>query len=191
MLPNTLPAQSNDHSHLRGSCYPTVSPKIHAQGDGLEFCFPALELTYSLHTFCTSHLKIVVVFVWDWISAQSDFISNYFLLEDLRNEPNFSVSVQMQVWEPHSGTHTWFLVQGFFFPSGLSDAYLKKMCYVGQSIFWHAWKSVLLISVHFLVVIHQNADSGEGSVLKATFHLPSISKLVCIMTTPFPPTCQY
>lgn len=52
MLPNTLPAQSNGHHHHRGSCYPTgndaFSPKIHAEGDGLE-----VFLFFSWHIHCT------------------------------------------------------------------------------------------------------------------------------------------
>lgn len=46
LLPNTLSAQSNDHYHHRGNCYPTandaLSPKIHAEDGGLKVYFPVL-----------------------------------------------------------------------------------------------------------------------------------------------------
>lgn len=38
----------------------------------------------------------------------------------------------MEAQEPDSSIHT------SFFSNGLSIPYLKKMCYVSQSIFWHA-----------------------------------------------------
>lgn len=128
----------------------------------------------------------MIVFVWVWISAQSSFISNYLLLKVLRNEPNFSMPVQMQVWEPNSGFTPGFGVCGFS-PSGLSISYLEKNALCGSRHFL----ACTLLPVHLLVVIYQNANSEEGRVVKATYHHPSISKLVCIMTTLFPPRCQY
>lgn len=151
MLPNALPAQPNDHYHHQGSCYPIVndalSPKIHAEGDGLQVCFPILELTYTQLTFCISHLKIMILFVWVWISAQSNFLSSYLLLKDLRNKPNFSIQVQMQVWGLNSGTHTWFLVLGFFSPV-VSAMHTWKKCVMGIKAFsgMHATTSTLIAS---------------------------------------------
>lgn len=61
---------------------------------------------------------------------------------------------------------------------------LEKMCYVGQSIFWHACYCCHH-QCHF-VVIHQNADSKGETVLKVT--CPSslnFKASLCIMTALF------
>lgn len=188
MLPNTLPAQSNGHHHHRGSCYPTgndaFSPKIHAEGDGLE-----VFLFFSWHIHCTC---LILKLSFSGSEYQLRAVLFLIIFSSKNWETNQTFLYQ---YKCRSENLIQAFTRGFggcdFSPTGLSISYLKKICYVGQSIFSHVCYYQYTYCYLLLLFIYQNADSGEGSVLKATCYLPSISKLIYIMTTLFPPTCQY